>query len=203
MNHQILLPSLVRNSQEPKLRRIFEILWVLFEKISVFCSEWPKSWICWTLGQVKDIFCKCHLYYASKEVFWPKTFWIPCMGSKVPFWQFFNSGKMALLNSCIKFKSFCWKTSFKALWRWLLSRGFTFLMGRLVFKTSVVMKTLQYTKQHIPFSSNPSSQSFSPSRIHDSGMHLPSQPRLQWPPEHTLSPYWQQCRGLSHITLDK
>ena len=29
---------------------------------------------------------------------------------------------------------------------------------------------------HLPFSSEPSSQSSSPSRIHDSGMHLPSQP---------------------------
>ena len=32
----VLLSSLARNSQEPKLKRIFEILWVLFEKISVF-----------------------------------------------------------------------------------------------------------------------------------------------------------------------
>ena len=30
-------------SQKPKLKRIFEILWVLFEKISVFYSYWPKS----------------------------------------------------------------------------------------------------------------------------------------------------------------
>ena len=32
----ILLSSLARNSQELRLKRIFEILWVLFEKISVF-----------------------------------------------------------------------------------------------------------------------------------------------------------------------
>ena len=41
----ILLSSLARYSQEPKLKRIFEILWVLFEEISVFYSDWPKSWI--------------------------------------------------------------------------------------------------------------------------------------------------------------
>ena len=34
----ILLSSHARYSQEPKLKRIFEILWVLFEKISVFSS---------------------------------------------------------------------------------------------------------------------------------------------------------------------
>ena len=32
----ILLSSLARNSCESKLKRIFEILWVLFEKMSVF-----------------------------------------------------------------------------------------------------------------------------------------------------------------------
>ena len=88
-----MLFSLARNSQEPTLRRFFENLWVLFEKI----------W--WALGQVRDIFCKCHLHNASKEVFWPKKKnWIPCMGSKGPIWQFFNSGKMVLLNSCMKFE---------------------------------------------------------------------------------------------------
>ena len=41
----ILISSLARNSQEPKLKRIFEIVWVLFENLSVFYSDWPKSWI--------------------------------------------------------------------------------------------------------------------------------------------------------------
>ena len=115
---------------------IFEILKVLFEKISVFYSDWPKSWIWQTLGQVRDIFCKCHLHNASKEVLWPKNsmqhvfksaIWdhpfntsaclrvgggvSPCAnggGQKLwkfadvlmdgPFWQFFNSSKMARLN---------------------------------------------------------------------------------------------------------
>ena len=37
-------------------------------------------------------------------------------GSKVPFWQFFHSAKMALLNQCMKFKkNFGQKTSFEAL----------------------------------------------------------------------------------------
>ena len=63
----ILLSSLARYLQEPKLERIFEISWVLFEKISIFYSDWPKSWI-WR------IFCRCHLHKASKEVFWPNEF---------------------------------------------------------------------------------------------------------------------------------
>ena len=33
-----------------------------------------------------------------------KKIWIPCMGSKVPFWQFFNSGKMELLSPCMELK---------------------------------------------------------------------------------------------------
>ena len=90
-----------------------------FWKISVFYFDLPKSWIWQTLGHFRNIFCKCHLHDASKKKsFGQKCFWIPCTGSKVPFWQFFNSGKMALLNLCMKFKnSFGQKTSFEALWK--------------------------------------------------------------------------------------
>ena len=70
----IWFSSLARNSQEPKLKRIFEILWVLFEKISVFYSEVTKSWIWWTLGHVRNIFCQCHLHNTSKKVFRSKIF---------------------------------------------------------------------------------------------------------------------------------
>ena len=65
----ILHSSLVRYSWENKLKMIFEILWVLFEKISVFYSNWPKSWIWQDPGT-----SKCHLHNDSKEVFWPKDF---------------------------------------------------------------------------------------------------------------------------------
>ena len=92
------------NSQEPILQRIFEISGVLFEKISVFYYDWSISWIWRTLRHVRDIFCKCHVQNASKEIFRTKKFLIPCTGSKVPFWQYFNSGKMELLNSCMEFK---------------------------------------------------------------------------------------------------
>ena len=41
---------------------------------------------------------------------------ISCKGSKVPFWQFFNFAKMALLNPCMKFKKISGqKHSFEAL----------------------------------------------------------------------------------------
>jgi hypothetical protein len=51
-----------------------------------------------------DIFSYCHFHNASKE----------CL--KVPFWQFFNFSKMALLNPCMKFeKKFSQKHSFEAL----------------------------------------------------------------------------------------
>jgi hypothetical protein len=68
----ILLSSLARNSQEPKLKRIFEIPWVLFEKSLSLYFDWSKSWIWWTLEKVMNIFCKWHFHNASKEVFWPK-----------------------------------------------------------------------------------------------------------------------------------
>ena len=59
--HFLILPSsLARYWQKPRLKIIFEILLVLFEKISVLYSDWPKSWILRTLGHVRDIFCKCH-----------------------------------------------------------------------------------------------------------------------------------------------
>ena len=68
----ILLSSLARNSQEPKLKRIFEILWVLFEKSLSLYFDWPKSWIWQTLEKVMNNFSKWHFHNASKEVFWPK-----------------------------------------------------------------------------------------------------------------------------------
>ncbi len=87
--------------------------------------NWLKSWILRTLGQVMNIFWKWHFHNASKEVFWPKKFWISCTGSKVPFWQFFHSAKMALLTLCMNFKKFFGqKTSFEALWKCHLQKIF-------------------------------------------------------------------------------
>ena len=48
----------------------------------------------------------------EKNAFGQKNFWISCTGSKVPFWQFFNFAKMALLNLCMKFKFFFWPKAF-------------------------------------------------------------------------------------------
>ena len=70
----ILLSSLARNSREHKLKRIFEIPWVLFEKSLSLYFDWPKSWIWRTLEKVMNIFCKWHFHNASKKVFWPKIF---------------------------------------------------------------------------------------------------------------------------------
>ena len=97
---------------------IFEIPWVLFEKSLSLYFDWPKSWIWRTLEQVMNIFCIWHFHNASKELFWQKKNWISCPGSKVPFWQFFHSAKMALLNPCMKLKFFFGQmTSFEALWK--------------------------------------------------------------------------------------
>ena len=68
----ILLSSLARNSQKPKLKRIFEIPGVLFEKSLSLYFNSPKSWIWRTLEKVMNIFCKWHFHNASNEVFWQK-----------------------------------------------------------------------------------------------------------------------------------
>ena len=61
-------------SKEPKLKRIFEMLWVLFEKILSLYFGWLKSWTWRTLGHVLDTFRIWHFHNASKEVFWPNFF---------------------------------------------------------------------------------------------------------------------------------
>ena len=48
----------------------------------------------------------------QKKSFGQKKIWISCTGLKVPFWQFFISGKLALLNSCMEFKIFFWPKDF-------------------------------------------------------------------------------------------
>ena len=63
----ILFSRLARYSWEPKLKRIFEILWVLFEKISVFYNDWPKSLIWRTLRHVTDIVFNCDIHNTSKR----------------------------------------------------------------------------------------------------------------------------------------
>ena len=98
------------------MKRIFEILWVLFEKSLYF--DWPKSLIWRTLEQVMNIFVYGTFIMNRKKSFGQMFFWISCTGSKVPFWQNVKIAKMALLNPCMKFKKkFGQKTSFEALWK--------------------------------------------------------------------------------------
>ena len=86
INHQrsnkhflILLCSLARYSQEPKMKKFFEILWVHFEKSAILYFYWPKSWIWRTLQKVLNIFCRWHLHNASKEVFCRNFFFLNFM----------------------------------------------------------------------------------------------------------------------------
>ena len=88
----ILLSSLARNSQEPKLKRIFEIPWVLFEKSLSLYFDWPKSWIWRTLEKVMNIFCKWHFHNASKEVLWQKR--------KLIFMHGFKKAILAIFPFC-------------------------------------------------------------------------------------------------------
>ena len=83
----ILLSSLARNSQEPKLKRIFEIPWVLFEKSLSLYFDWPKSWFDGPWKKLWIFFVNGTFIMPQKKSFGKKLFWISCMGSKVPFWQ--------------------------------------------------------------------------------------------------------------------
>ena len=100
----ILLSSIARYSQEPWLKRIFEILWVLFEKIPVFYFYRPKSWILRTLGHVRNIFLNFIFIMLQRKSFGQKKFWIPRTGSKLSFCQNWKIAKLALLNPCMEFK---------------------------------------------------------------------------------------------------
>ena len=103
-------------SQEPKTAKKFQFSRWLFQKIPFLYFFLRKSWIWRTLGHVMNIFSYWHFHNASKEYFWSKKFQISPTGSKVPFWQFFNFSKMALLNRCMKFENFFdQKYSFEAL----------------------------------------------------------------------------------------
>ena len=59
-------------------------------------------------GGPQEILCIFFLFFIfimlQKNAFGKKEFRISCMGSKVPFWQFFNFSKMALLNPCAFFR---------------------------------------------------------------------------------------------------
>ena len=78
--------------QEPKLKRIFEILWFLFYKISVFYPDWPKSWNSWTLGHFRNILRKLHLHSTSKDIFRQKIFLNSMKGLIRTFWQSWQNG---------------------------------------------------------------------------------------------------------------
>ena len=103
----ILLSSPARNSQEPKLKRIFEIPWVLFEKSLSLYFDWPKSWIWLTLEKVMNVFCRWHFTMPQKKSFSKKKFGFHARVQKCHF------GKIE------KFKFFFGqKQVFEALWKW-------------------------------------------------------------------------------------
>ena len=88
---------------------------VLFEKISVFYFDWPKSWICQTLRHVRDIFCKFYLHNTSKEVYWPKKNLNSMHGFKsaiVVIFQFWQNDTFEPVHGTQKFfglKDFFWR----------------------------------------------------------------------------------------------
>ena len=115
---QFCFPGLLGIHRNPKWKEFLRSCESFLKKVSIctltdlnpgFGGPWNKLQII----LVNDTFIM-----PQKKSFGQKNFWISCTGSIVPFWQFFNSAKMALLNRCMKFKKiFGWKTSFEALWK--------------------------------------------------------------------------------------
>ena len=62
-----------------------------------FNGPWGMLWIFFLNGT---------FLLLQKNTFGQKKFQLSSTGSRVPFWQFFNFSKMALLNQCMKFEIF-------------------------------------------------------------------------------------------------
>ena len=81
-----------------------------------FGGPWGMLWIFFLNGT---------FIMLQNNTFGQKKFWVSCTSSKVPFWQFCNFSKMALLNRCMKFKFFFdQKYPFEALWKCQLEKIF-------------------------------------------------------------------------------
>ena len=103
---QFCIPGLQEIHRNLKQQKNFKSRKSFFRK-SPFCSfswinpgfgrPWDKLWIFFLIPIFKML---------QKNDFGQKFFWISCTGSKVPFWQKWKIGKMALLNPCMKFKKY-------------------------------------------------------------------------------------------------
>ena len=117
-NFQFCFPGLLGIHRNPKSKEFFKSRESFLKKVSVctltdlnpgFGGPWKKLWIFFVYGT---------FIMPQKRSFGRNFFWISCTGSKMPFWQFFHSAKMALLNPCMKFKKkFDQKPSYEALWK--------------------------------------------------------------------------------------
>ena len=68
-----------------------------FEKISVFYFNWPKFWIWRTLGHIMIYLVNVIFIMLQKSILAKRIVEFYAR-SIVPFWKFFNPGKMALLK---------------------------------------------------------------------------------------------------------
>ena len=101
---QFSLPGLQEIHRNLKQEKNFNSRESFFRK-SPFCTlscinpgfggTWDKLWIFFLI----PIFIML-----QKNAFGQNFFWFSCIGSKVPFWQFFNF-KVALLKPCMKFEA--------------------------------------------------------------------------------------------------
>ena len=108
-----MFSSLARYSQEPKLQTIFEILWVLFEKISVFYVTdlnpgFGRPW------DMLVIFFVNFIFIMLQKKSWPKEYLNFIHGFKsaiLAIFQFWQNGTFELVHEIQKFvwpKDFFW-----------------------------------------------------------------------------------------------
>ena len=99
-------PGLLGIYRNPNWKEFFKSRESFLRKVKVcaltdlnpgFGRPWKKLWILFVYGT---------FIMTQKKSFGQFFILNSCTGSKVPFWQFFHSAKMALLNPCMKFKFF-------------------------------------------------------------------------------------------------
>ena len=88
-------------SRESFLRKV--LVCTLTDLNPGFVVPWNKLWIFFVYGT---------FIMPQKKSFGQKDFWISCMGSKVPLWQFFHSAKNGTSVPVHEIQKFFWPKDF-------------------------------------------------------------------------------------------
>ena len=117
-NLQFCFPGLLGIHRNPKWKKFLKSRESFLKKVPICTLTDLNTGFGGPWNKLQIILVNGTFIMPQKKSFGQKNFWISCTGSKVPFWQFLHSAKMALLNPCMKFKKiFGQKHSFEELWK--------------------------------------------------------------------------------------